>query len=102
MAASDELEQSRLAAALARAQGACNGLGDDSQVRSTMETFLNALAPRLPFGRAYRGDRPSMTSSGLRRRVIDILPDGHPLKAPRKAAFDRLEELLAPLSGSER
>ena len=33
MADSDELEQARLAAALARAQDACNGLGDDSPLR---------------------------------------------------------------------
>ena len=94
MAYSDALEQSRLATALARAQGTCNGLGNDSQVRSKMESFLGMLAPKLLLDRTHRGDRPSMIDAGLRRRVVDDLMDGHPLKIPRGAAFDRVEELL--------
>ena len=94
MAMSDELEQRCLAAALARARDTCSRLGDDSQVRSKMEAFLDVLAPMLQLDRTHRGHRPSMKNSGLRRRVADDLPVGHPLKASRAAAFDRVEELL--------
>ena len=94
MAMSDELEQRCLAAALARARDTCSRLGDDSQVRSKMEAFLDVLAPMLQLDRAHRGDKPSMKNAGLRRRVADDLPVGHPLKASRAAAFDRVEELL--------
>lgn len=102
----DELEQNRLAATLARAQGACSRLGGDSQVRSKMEACLDALAPKLQLDRAHRGERPSMKEAGLCRRDDLRLPAGHPLKAPREDAYDRVEELLdagwPPLSRSQR
>ena len=94
MARFDELEQARLAAALARAQDACDGLGDDSPLRSKLQAFLSALAPKLQFDRARRGDKPSMRAARLDRHDADRRPDGDPRKAPREAAFDRLAELL--------
>ena len=106
MARFDELEQDRLAAALARAQDACNGLGDDPSVRSRMQAFLHAVAPKLQLDRVHRGDKPPMRAARLDRRDdVDRRPDGDPLKASRKAAYDRLEELLEagwpPLSRTE-
>ena len=102
----DELEQNRLAAALARAQDACSRLGDDSPVRSKMQVFLDAQAPKLQLDRAHRGERPSMKAAGLRRHDDLRLPAGHPLKALREYAYDRVEELLdagwPPLTRTEK
>ena len=89
------MEQDLLAAALARAQAACDGLGDESPaVRSKLQALLLALAPKLQLDRARRGDKPPMRAARLDRHDADRLPDGDPRKAPREAAFDRLVELL--------
>ena len=103
----DELEPDFLAAALARAQDACTSLGEDSPLRSKLQSFLDALAPKLQLQRAHRGRKPSMKDACMRRcNDVDRLPDGHPLRAPRQVAYDRAEDLLAagwvPFSGAER
>ena len=80
---------------------ACSGsvqreLGDDSGLRSKMQAFIDAVAPKLQLHRIHRGDRPSMKAAGLRRR--NDVNGREPLLSLRKgvpkAAYDRLVELL--------
>ena len=77
--------------------GACSGsvqreLGDDSGLRSKMQAFIDAVAPKLQLHRIHRGDRPSMKAASLRRR--NDVNGREPLLSLRKAAYDRLVELL--------